>query len=645
MPAAAYQFQVLQGAIDALKAAGDPKGDLMEKHERFSHLGALGPDLFKYLYIDDPGLNKVVTDVLAGTVDPNSLDTVEQLSLHRRLLMVAYKTVYGRFTELWPVLEKLHAFFDKMDSVISSEDSDALQDLQPEAEAIQSQLDPLTNVGSAGSAVYDAIAQLISLFRPMIQADSATANALQTQPVTWRQAEFLNGRGSGRLTRRLVELAQAETNAEQRDQKLAFAYGWMSHVAGAVTGEPFVNNIVGGPYRTHWWRNRFIQNYVDTWAYGYYHTAGASMSGDSPSPDYNSWANLCGAKLHDRIRFDGSPEGLDAMQAVIDGEALEEPLPYYITKMLAQAIEDVYAGELTPLPPGSLDPEVINNAYVGAVSALFFMTGGKPIICTSPPGAAPSTCTTPPDWVTSGGSPPATDPDDFVDDSQKASKVILAILAILFFLGGAILEGIGALLASMAIDPVKWDELRCHIYWLRYFLFQAEKAIRDMLVWGTLIYPTPEDLATAVAGGPPDGVVAAAAYCRTRTDRARYPYQMSTDEAGQFTSYPTTPVELNPTRSWHNGGEYPVTAIDDPANAPVAGDMTSNDPANFPAKQAAGDTAWFGNSVRNAVAIIQSEGEGLVDYNLDADRGYGWMAWKHPVGDFPSDPPFGTDPA
>ena len=191
MPAASYQFQVLAGAIAALKSAGDPKGELMEKHSHFAHLGGLGPDLFKYLYIDDPALMKTVEEILAGATDPNSLPTTDLLSLHRKLLMVVYRTVFSKFVDLWPVLEKLHAFFDKMDGIISAEDQSALEDVKAEAEAIQAQLDPLTAVGSSGTQVYDAIAQVIALFRPMIQADSATASALQTQPVTWRQSEFL----------------------------------------------------------------------------------------------------------------------------------------------------------------------------------------------------------------------------------------------------------------------------------------------------------------------------------------------------------------------------------------------------------------------------------------------------------------------
>lgn len=503
----------------------------------------------------------------------------------------------------------------------------------------------MTGVGTSGTEVYDAISQMINLFRPNIQADSATAVAFQTQPLTWRLYEFLRWRGGGKMARKLYELAQDEGDAERREKKLAFAYGWMSHVAGATTGEPFINNIVGGPYRTHWWRNRLIRNYVDTWTWGWAHTSGVSMAGDTPTPDYPDWADPCSAHLENRMRVEDAPEGDAAVKAVIDGLAPPGALPNFIADMLAKAVEDTYTSGLEPLPPGIFSAETFNNAYVGAISVLYFMTGGMPPMCTRSPGPPPSDCTDPPDWVDSGGAPPETDPDDYVDSDKKATKIILAILAALFFLGGALGAGIAAAVGAAKTDPVMWNELRCHIYWLRYFLYQNEKSIRDMLVLGTLAYPASEDLSTAVSDGPPEGPPIATVYCKTRSNQDRYPSQMTSDEAATFTNYPSSPLETPATRSWPRSGDYPSVPLDDGAFTSIAGDMTVNDPANFPTKTVGGDVGWFGNSVMNAVAVITSDAEGLVDYNLDGDRGYGWMAWSHTAGTFPSAPPIDADPA
>ncbi len=73
----------------------------------------------------------------------------------------------------------------------------------------------------------------------------------------------------------------------KRTRSKAFALGWLCHLAGSVTAEPFVNNIVGGPYRTHWWRNRLAQNFIDSWVFGFAETPG-QMTGDEPTPAYEA---------------------------------------------------------------------------------------------------------------------------------------------------------------------------------------------------------------------------------------------------------------------------------------------------------------------------------------------------------------------
>lgn len=646
MPGTIYQFEVLAQAIETLKGRGDARGQIMEQNPEYAYLGAMGPDLLMYTFIDDADLRRQMAEVMDGTVDINDLSNTDKLTIHRNLLMVTYETVFSRFSDLWPVLQDLHNVFDAMQAAIEDEDRDALEEAADQVEDIQSRLAPLTGAGTSGFDAYAAINQLISLFRPNIQAESTTANAFQTQPFTWRLYEFLRWRGGGKMARKLLELAQNERDSERREKKLAFAYGWMSHVAAATTGEPFINNIVGGPYRTHWWRNRLIRNYVDSWTWGWFHTSGVSMAGDIPSPDYPDWEDPCAANLHNRIRVEGAPTGERAVQAVIDGITPPDALPDFIADMLSEAVRDTYASGWKPL---SLDVDVFsaqtfNNAYVGAISVLYFMTGGMPPMCSSPPGSPPSDCTSPPDWVDSGGAPPETSPDDFVDSDKKATKIVLAILAVLFFLGGALAAGTAAAVGSAKTDPVRWDDLRCHIYWLRYFLYQMEKSMRDMLVWGTLIYPSTEDLNTSVTEEPPDGPPIATAYCKSRGDQDRYPTQMTSDEAATFTNYPSSLLEMPGTRSWPRSGDYPSVPLAGGAFTPVTRDMTINDPANFPTKTAGGDVAWFGNSVINAVAVITSDALGLVDYNLDADRGYGWMVWSHAVGTFPSEPPIDSEP-
>jgi hypothetical protein len=47
----------------------------------------------------------------------------------------------------------------------------------------------------------------------------------------------------------------------------------------------------------------------------------------------------------------------------------------------------------------------------------------------------------------------------------------------------------------------------------------------------------------------------------------------------------------------------------------------------------------FGDAVANAVQVLESEAKGLPNYNLDADRGYGWKTWNPKAPSKPKDPP------
>jgi hypothetical protein len=51
----------------------------------------------------------------------------------------------------------------------------------------------------------------------------------------------------------------------------------------------------------------------------------------------------------------------------------------------------------------------------------------------------------------------------------------------------------------------------------------------------------------------------------------------------------------------------------------------------------------FGDAVANAVQIIAKQAKGLVDYNLDGDRGYGWHTWDPQPGTNPFIPPVSVE--
>lgn len=80
----------------------------------------------------------------------------------------------------------------------------------------------------------------------------------------WYWFDMLHYRYTGMFSRNLLEAAGT-------DRQKAFAYGYMSHVAADVVGHPYVNVIVGAPYRLNVQRHVTAENFQDTWKYRNYY--------------------------------------------------------------------------------------------------------------------------------------------------------------------------------------------------------------------------------------------------------------------------------------------------------------------------------------------------------------------------------------
>ncbi|WP_152459990.1 zinc dependent phospholipase C family protein [Ruegeria sp. THAF33] len=74
----------------------------------------------------------------------------------------------------------------------------------------------------------------------------------------WWWMDLLHYRHTGDFATNL--LSTASTTAQ-----LSYARGYMTHVAGDVTGHPFINRLVGGPFRNHAYRHLVVETVADSW--------------------------------------------------------------------------------------------------------------------------------------------------------------------------------------------------------------------------------------------------------------------------------------------------------------------------------------------------------------------------------------------
>jgi hypothetical protein len=141
-----------------------------------------------------------------------------------------------------------------------------------------------------------------------------------TERDDWWWFDTLHYRRTGQFATALLEESRRD------DATMAYAIGYLSHVAADTVGHPYVNVLVRGPYRTHSQRHKTVENFQDVWAYDHY------IGGE-----------LSTSRFHERqlLTRNGQPD-----------------LPDGISRAMAIAAERTYEGEY-----GTLLPDDLEGAY------------------------------------------------------------------------------------------------------------------------------------------------------------------------------------------------------------------------------------------------------------------------------------------
>jgi len=640
MPNLAFHFEVLNRVIQQLVQNGDSRGSIMANNKKFAVLGALGPDLLRYLPVSKPLADDLAAVALtnsAGQGQISSLPPQEREELFLNPLGGAYSVLFRLLVvPTWPVLNNIKDFLDRMDAIALAQDLLALPQMIAQENAIVSQSASLqSQLPGTVQSLAAIIAQIISL--PPWMEQNLQSPVKPSDPRGCRLSEFLRWHHTGEFTRNLI-------NSANNDQQKAFAYGYLSHVAASVTGEPLVNNITGGPYRTHWWRNRLVSNFIDSWTFGFFES-NAQMQGDNPTPPYAAWTPLCGANLHNEFNVANADvpklgDVPDAVKAIASGDLgkLTNQFPKDLATLLLTAVNLTYPTADQPI--AGFTEDKLKQAFVGAFAVYWFMTSGSGPMCNNPIGPPPSNCMSAPSWVTSGSAPSPQQAG--LNVGPDICAVLLAIVALLKILTGTFQGGVSAVIAAISVPIVDWDVVRCNLFWLRKELVDIENALRDALVQNGLAYPPPQKLGTIDTNGntqpatdsttnPPVSLCSS-----NNLGSSTYPNPMDATNPQapvadlDFACYPFTGVELPSTQNLIPSGVYPNSVVNG-TGLQNGGIMTDG---TYPSRYQV-----FGDAVCNAVAAIQTDGIGLPNYNLDSDRGYGWKSWAPQPGSFPGTPP------
>ncbi|MET0406256.1 MAG: hypothetical protein ABW123_27810, partial [Cystobacter sp.] len=492
MPGLATRLLIAQRTLDALKASSAPEAAVIEANLKWYRFGAPGPAIGDFVPFE-------TTPGLGGGRSPYYSVWVEVLRL-------AVGDPKDGTPGVVQTLRTFQRFQEQVSKLVREHDFGGLSDLKDSGglEQVKQASFDLSRILTRFSNK-KKLAEIGRMMGRNSRPPLLNPTTL-IPPGQWNGRDWLHGKRPGAFASTLRARAQASGDG----RFIAYALGWTVAYASLVCGTGFMNSLVGSSYRNHWWRTRFIGNFVDAWACGFY-GAGASMSATGePSRPYADWPALCGARLHEQIDLTGGLDVETVGRGVVAEDALPHVLPAGFTAFWVDAWKAAYAVREAPL----FTEERLQVAYLMLWIQLWFQTSGDVVGCNPPPPPdPPAACASkdPPVWV----DPTLIDPDTNApfkapsphakhdpDVGEVISGILLALVGVAAcFLGGAAV-GIPAIAGGigLVIDGEKnlnWDELECHLYWTSVYLFKGLDALHKLTVFAGLQHPYPAEFTAA----------------------------------------------------------------------------------------------------------------------------------------------------
>jgi Zinc dependent phospholipase C len=264
-----------QSPDDHTNAAGkyDPVfcGTMMRKWEKFTAVGAIGPDLFYFSQDYNSKLIGPLSDNLMLSLaiyyyfDAAKEDNWEPLLLILQdvneefagilRLLIKLQKIWNDFVASWnatigPLVDAASEILDDLTGGLISQFQVTIDELKQ----------AIITIGE------EELLTFIDIFNYF---DSCVEKGWPNKSFLW--SDMSHYRRTSAMCQALVEQAEAlrggEDGENRFEQFLAFSLGYMTHLGTDVIGHAFINTQVGGPYRNHPQRHHLIENHVDSWNY------------------------------------------------------------------------------------------------------------------------------------------------------------------------------------------------------------------------------------------------------------------------------------------------------------------------------------------------------------------------------------------
>lgn len=411
----------------------------------------------------------------------------------------------------------------------------------------------------------------------------------QPEPVgdysKWWWMDMLHYRKTGQFAKAL--LANAASPIEE-----AYAKGYMSHIAGDLCGHPYVNSIVGGPFRNHAYRHMVLESLADTWLW-----------------KQQGRGDVLEAALDERAKL--SRDDLVAVANLIERSMREVYQPPEVPQQLPQgyptndelvaSFERMFTYLHLSTDSGVRRPEAPPDSLSELVDEM------QKLLSRNQPGQFPG----------GGGT--------FLEDLLAVLAWCLKGMVLLLML---VTLPLAVLMRAVAIGP-RWI-----LYFLHLGIFMVHSGIRTLLAlmgWG---YAGAEDfdnfgfLEEWIHASPAD--VEEYGYPRQTASLPKPPYY--------WLIPPRHISKVEDPRTFvaaHHDRQGPAWLVD-PANvmeqdrALIDAMLNATTPeetiaAEIAMRQAGG--AGFGNAVDFTIALLDGSVP-VPDMDLDGDRGFGFRTWE-----------------
>ena len=621
--------------------------DLAAAHSNYYALGAVGPDLFFFL----PDFRNHLASPLIGVV--HFLD-----DFYEKL-------------DSW-ILEDWERYFGP-----GSENVDeAISRLTGDLSTVVSDI-----MGSFSSLLTNALVDLAAQSHDWFGLFSLGLNVgYDNKDFFW--SDMLHYRKTSLFGHCLWSVAEEwaaksdEDAVVWSDRLKAYALGYMTHLATDTTGHPFVNEKCGGPFRTHWQRHHLIENHIDAKTYDDEHGMDAN---------YNMFTE---SALHYRIAFgddggDGRPlppyppgdhslRGLYVRKRHLD---LDSEMPEELASLIFEAMERAYntSAQAADHGPSRTSPDIIpggdGRPEIGTIQETY-LTLFRYLKLSTLDGFS-NEKPPPPEVFPNLDFPQLTDPHDDApgegDDDMSFWDWVLAILRFILWIA-AVAIWLATILPAIVLDLGTYGPRLLAYYTIELPLFFMIKAERSLMVMTGYFHPMQDeiDLGLIQIGNSNHGsflqlladvddilgtgLEVGGPVAEPVPDRA-FPHQTKFESGGLLNTvlnqsseeyhhpwdYPKTPVEICPTFAgpWKMG-DLPHLLLEShvPANESLIAKYTSaptpfeTDMISFneisPARHM-GDPVNFSSFLMWQLA--RPEIGNVADWNLDADRGYGYKCW------------------